>query len=746
MSIISSFPTGGNVGAGLSLDAVSGVNIITASEKAYIKWSDPGNIVIDDIALAEWKGTILVRKAGSTPTNRKDGTIVIDSVTHNAYSNTYFVDSGLSNGVTYYYKFFSYTKSYKYTDDELNVFTVTPNAVPIGNVSSIATTTGDSKIKLTWIDPNDVVTDGITVSKWAGTKVVYKTGSYPTSPEDGTVVANITTKNQHKTNSLAIRGLTNGVTYYIALFPYSTDGVTTINNSNRITAIPNYIGKLTIPTQSNTLTYTGGSQAPTWNNYDSTKMTISGVTTGTNAGSYNATFTLIEDYAWADNTAAPKTVAWTIGRASVAVPSQSGTLTYSGASLSPTWSGYDSTKMTIGGVTTGINAGTYNATFVPLGNYKWSDNTTTTKTVGWTIQKAAGSVSLSVSSLSLTQSSPTGTITVTRAGNGTITAVSSDTAVATVSVSGNIVTVTGVATGNTTITVNVAAGTNHTAASKTCTVDAQLLPVAGRSLNSYTWAEISQISNAGIASSYWSVGDTKQVTVKGDVGEEPFNETYNVFILGFNHRGVNGITFGCFRATSSGVDCCLEDWYYEKTYSDGTKIFNMFHSSSSVSGGWKASDMRYDILGSTDVKGGNASSTTATKPVTNTLMAALPSDLRAVMKPVTIYTDNVGDGSNKSGNVSSSVDYLFLLSEFEVCGETTSTNSNEKSYQKQYSYYASGNSPSRMGSNDKGFSVDYWLRSPSNSSKGYFGTINYDDEFILAPAGKSLGIAPAFCV
>ena len=45
-----------------------------------------------------------------------------------------------------------------------------------------------------------------------------------------------------------------------------------------------------------------------------------------------------------------------------AVPAQSGSLTYTGSTQSPTWKGYDSSMMTIGGVTSGINAGTYTAT------------------------------------------------------------------------------------------------------------------------------------------------------------------------------------------------------------------------------------------------------------------------------------------------------------------------------------------------------------------------------------------------
>lgn len=99
--------------------------------------------------------------------------------------------------------------------------------------------------------------------------------------------------------------------------------------------------------------------------------------------------------------------------------------------------------MTLGGDTSGTNAGSYNATFTPTSNYQWSDGSTSSRTVGWSIGKAAGSLTLNKSSLTLTDSAKTGTINVTRPGDGAITAESSAPGVASVSVSGTVVTVTG---------------------------------------------------------------------------------------------------------------------------------------------------------------------------------------------------------------------------------------------------------------------------------------------------------------
>ncbi|MFR8334429.1 MAG: hypothetical protein ACLU9S_20465 [Oscillospiraceae bacterium] len=50
------------------------------------------------------------------------------------------------------------------------------------------------------------------------------------------------------------------------------------------------------------------------------------------------------------------------------MPTQSGSLTYDGTAKSPTWSDYSSAVLTLGGVTSGTNAGAYTATFTPTAN------------------------------------------------------------------------------------------------------------------------------------------------------------------------------------------------------------------------------------------------------------------------------------------------------------------------------------------------------------------------------------------
>lgn len=686
MPILSNFPGGSGGGGGLALAAVSNITTLTSSGKVYIKWTDPDDLVVAESTLASWGGTLLVRKAGSMPTSRRDGTVVIDSTTRNQYSNAYFCDSGLSDGTTYYYKFFPYTTTGTYTDSEDDEFSATPTAQVAGidswNVTNIVASeeAGNGKMTIKWSDPAATITsDGVTLATWASTTVVVKEGSYATDKDDSDAVytLKVTTRNQYANTPLTVTGLTNGTTYYISFFPETTDGGINASTTQRDTGVANRITIANIPSQSGSLTYTGGSQSPTWSNYNTTYMTIGGTTSGTNAGSYSATFT-------------------------------------------------------------------------PTTDYRWSDGTTTAKTVSWSIGKATGTLTVSPNSIELSPSNLSDTFTIGGNHDGTISVVSNNTGIATVSRSGNTVTVNNVnqTTGNTTITVSCTAGTNYTApSSQSVTVEAKFVSSV---LNENDWSVIKSVADASQGANYWAVGDRKAVTVNGTVGTQAINGTYYVYILGFDHnssREGTGITFGTFKtALSGGTDICLVDSHYNDYSTGGQKWFNMNHSSNTNSGGWKGCDLRYDVLGSTNSNNNDAGTTTATSPVSGTLMAALPSDLRAVMKPMTIYTDNTGGGSNTASYVTASVDYLPLLAEFEIFGTRSYANSAEQNYQQQYQYYKNGNSKVKYRHSSTSSTAYWWERSPYYNNGSYFCSVYTNGVANSNSARHSYGLAPAFRV
>ena len=481
-----------------------------------------------------------------------------------------------------------------------------------------------------------------------------------------------------------------------------------------------------VPTQNGALYYTGAVQSPSWNGLDTSKLTLGGTTSGTNVGTYEATVTPKEGFKWPDGTTTAKTIQWTIQRAVVSVPTAKGGQTYTGSELTGQFNGYDTSKMTIGGTSKATNAGTYSASFTPGANFQWPDGTTTAKTVSWSIAKAAGSLSLNKTSLPLNVGT-SGVIAVTRAGDGAISATSSNTSVATVSVSDTNVTVTGEAVGSAAITIKVAAGTNHNAPeNKTVSITAVKPTVSNSS-----WDDIKAISDAGTAASYFAPGDTKSITLNGTVGTLALNNLQvDAFILGINHNasreGSNRIHWAIGKIGGTLIALC--DSGYNSNYTDGNKRFNMNHWGNYNRGGWKGCDLRYDILGSTNrAPSGYGSAAQAGRvgydpssydivnsPVANTLMAAMPQAVRKVMKTVTKYTDNVGNASgDTAGNVTASVDYFFLLAEHEVYGgNRTYANSYEKNYQVQYDYFKAGNSKQVFKHDARTTAVWGPLRSP----------------------------------
>jgi len=290
------------------------------------------------------------------------------------------------------------------------------------------------------------------------------------------------------------------------------------------------------------------------------------------------------------------------------------------------------------------------------------------------------------------------------------------------------------------------------------------LPLDLLTLNSNTWAKISEISAEGKAANYWSVGDCKAVHLSGTMGTQALDETLYVYILGFDHNsdveGL-GIQFGGFKtsAGSSGVNVCLIDSKYNSSATDGTKYFNMQHWGYANYGGWARCDMRYDILGSTDVApmnygkkaasgdvGYDATSACATNPVANTLMSCLPADLRAVMRPIPKYTDNIGGATDVETNVTAIVDYLPLLAEFEIFGSRSYANSYEKNYQMQYDYYKAGNSKKKYRHSATGSTANWWERSPYYNFAYYFCRVGTDGGASYISAYSSYGVAPAFLI
>lgn len=259
------------------------------------------------------------------------------------------------------------------------------------------------------------------------------------------------------------------------------------------------------------------------------------------------------------------------------------------------------------------------------------------------------------------------------------------------------------------------------------------------SLNDCPWSIISAVAKSGEASSIWKVGDTKSITLNGTVKGVTFsNLKVDAFIIGFDHNseleGANRIHFQLGKI--NGVQVTFVDRNYSDSYSYGGKF--VMNSTNTNIGGWQNSRMRTTILGNS----GNPQS-----PPTGSFLSLLPQDLRDVIKPTSKWTDNKGDGTDTAADVTSTTDYLFLLSEYEVFGSRTCANSNENTKQKRYQYYAlNENSAIFYQHNDTLNACFWWLRSPYYSSANHFCSVWSGGGANNREANTSYGVSPGFAV
>ena len=253
------------------------------------------------------------------------------------------------------------------------------------------------------------------------------------------------------------------------------------------------------------------------------------------------------------------------------------------------------------------------------------------------------------------------------------------------------------------------------------------LKTVSGTLNDNDWATIKEVADRSEGANYWSVGDTKQITMNGKVSDGLTLSNYStyVYIIGFNHNSSvegTGIAFGGFKtAASGGIDVALCDSAYPNSRTSG-QWFNM-NNSNANSGGWSSSRMRSTTL-----------------PL---VKSALPSELTSVIKTTTIYSDNTGGGSNTASYVTATQDELYLLAEFEIFGARTYANSAERNYQKQYAYYVAGNSKIKYRHDSTATAVIWWERSVI-ATASYFCLVNTNGAAGGDAADLSYGLAVAF--
>ena len=219
----------------------------------------------------------------------------------------------------------------------------------------------------------------------------------------------LTVEDDNETATVAVSGTTVTVSN-LGTLPTKTKVTITVkcaetNNYKEATAtfVLSITGKvIEIPENNQTLVYNAQEQQTTWVNYNTEYMTIGGEQKGTNAGEYEAIFTLKdpESTEWSDGTTEPKKVKWTIGQydlSSTATIAEPKNQQYTGSEIKPETAvtvplpAGNTTTLVKGtdfefGYSNNTNAGTATMSVIGKGNYKG------TKSIDFVIAKKEISV------------------------------------------------------------------------------------------------------------------------------------------------------------------------------------------------------------------------------------------------------------------------------------------------------------------------------------------------------------------
>lgn len=355
---------------------------------------------------------------------------------------------------------------------------------------------------------------------------------------------------------------------------------------------------------------------------------------------------------------------------------------------------------------TAINAGSYTV--------YWRVTADMCETVEGSFQvsiaKASCQLSIDPTSLIVKEGEGDGTITVTRVGGGTISASVSPDGFCSIELSGNVITVSYIASGSATVNVSVAETDNYLSGSDSCSVEMQpsLEIVSWASGTDEQIAAMVAAADAGqiVLSDYWHEGDTRTVNLSGmdATGVLETHAAQNVqFVL----------TDPGHYMLANGKPC-----NFVVLQKDCLNEVGHMNSSNTNNGGWNGCARRTWC--------------------NNVYRNAIPASLRPIFKQFTTYAA-IGSSSASMA----STDWFSLFSENEIFGSTPYADASAESNNSQLNYYETGSNRIKRVN---GSANAWWERSPFSGSSSHFCRVISDGSADAVSASYSFGLAPFGCI
>ena len=587
----------------------------------------------------------------------------------------------------------SYYNNANYSDNKLQLmhndtilkeFEIKSGGTSIAPKATVdpAIVSGNAKVTITWGDPDDSIIDGVVLSTWAGTKLVMKESGYPENENDGTVLIDNTEKDKYKTAGYEVTGLTNGNTYYFALFPYSTDGIYNYQASNRLLGKPSLV-RLD-PCTDMSIASAMGSATVKWTDPEATK-TVDG-----NTATWAKTVLVYKEGATAPSSPSDGTVA-----VEETIRNQYQTDGYKVNGL------VDGKQYTFAlfAISTENSASDSVSANVKL----WS--TITISTEETSLYGRDITVSYGENNMTATfDSSGSATVDVPYIGDVTISSTDgSDTANSNVTIS---------AYGN--------------------TYSAELSFLKIVTFADGTDEEIAAMMQAHYdnkinIADYWAVGDKRSVNLSAMsatyVGESHRAQTVQFAIADFGKdelsTPINGHTMAAITLTQ--VNCLM----------DATSASNSNNGSNDTEKGY---------MNSSNTNVGGWTDCARRKWCNEVYYNALPSVFKSMVKEVNKKTS----AGNQSSTINTTKDKAFLLSESEIYGSTTYSKAGEGS-QYEY-YKTTANRYKLPKWNSDRVSHIYWDRSPYGDGTPGFCIVHFSSSATYGSASYAGGFAPCLCI
>lgn len=545
-----------------------------------------------------------------------------------------------------------------------------------------AIVSSNAKVTITWGDPEDSIIDGVVLSTWAGTKLLMKEDGYPENENDGTVIIDNTVKDAYKTSGYVVDNLTNGNTYYFALFPYSTDGIYNYQTSNRLLGKPSLV-RLD-PCTDMSITSAMGSATVKWTDPEATK-TVDG-----NTATWAKTVLVYKEGATAPSSPSDGTV----------------------AVEETTRNQYQTDGYKVNGLTDGKQYAF--ALFAISTESSASDGTSSSVKLWSTITISTEEASLYGKDITVSYGEKSMTATFDSSGSATVDVPY----IGDVTISST----DGSDTANSNVTIS--------AYGNTYSAELSFLKIV--TFADGTDEEIAAMMQAHYdnkinIADYWAVGDKRSVNLSAMsatyVGESHRAQTIEFAIADFGKdelsTPINGHTMAAITLTQ--VNCLM----------DATSASNSTNGSNDTERGY---------MNSTNTNVGGWKDCARRKWCNEVYYNALPSVFKSMVKEVNKKTS----AGNQSSTINITKDKAFLLSESEIYGSTTYSKPGEGS-QYEY-YKTTANRYKLPKWNSDRVSHIYWDRSPRGDNATRFCYVNDYGRASYSNASNAYGFAPCLCI